>query len=68
MQHGWWHGEAVTRGRFISWVAGYGTVPSARLLLADEVEARAPAVWPDERGTTMRILFPHGGTWAAGRR
>ncbi|WP_189315533.1 hypothetical protein [Streptomyces brasiliensis] len=48
VMHGWWGSEVVARGKFVSWVGAYGTVPGARLVLADEVEARAIVVWPDE--------------------
>ncbi|MER5914758.1 hypothetical protein ABT124_30895 [Streptomyces sp. NPDC001982] len=48
VQHGWWSDEAVARGKFVSWVGEYGTMPDARLVLADEAEARPLAVWPDE--------------------
>ncbi|MGW1801693.1 hypothetical protein ACWCQN_38695 [Streptomyces sp. NPDC001984] len=47
VMHGWWSDEAVARGKFVSWVGQYGTMPDARLLLADEAEAHPLAVWPD---------------------
>ncbi|MFF3877290.1 hypothetical protein [Streptomyces sp. NPDC001978] len=48
IMHGWWGNESTTRRKFSSWIGEYGTIPSARLVLADEDEARQVAVWPDE--------------------
>ncbi|MFK0020792.1 hypothetical protein [Streptomyces sp. NPDC090798] len=44
---GWWENDAVARGKFVSWVGEYGTIPGARLTLVDEAAARTLAVWPD---------------------
>lgn len=41
-------GERRSRARQVrAWVGEYGTIPGARLTLADEAEARTLAVWPD---------------------
>ncbi|MFI7406574.1 hypothetical protein ACIBW9_39950 [Streptomyces sp. NPDC049541] len=38
---------ACARGKFVVWVGQYGSIPSTRITLVDEAEARTLAVWPD---------------------
>ncbi|MGC9541564.1 hypothetical protein [Streptomyces sp. UG1] len=46
-QHGWWRNEAVARDKFTRWIGEYGSLPDARVILADEQEGTVLTSWPD---------------------
>ncbi|MGV9901997.1 hypothetical protein ACWDU8_05765 [Streptomyces sp. NPDC003388] len=46
---GWWGTEAVARKKFRSWVGEYGSLPGARITLADEETAAVLASWPGQQ-------------------
>lgn len=69
VMHGWWLLEATARGKFVSWIGGYGGLPDARVALVDQETGTLLDVWPGVVGARwLRELdAPPGTAPGAGR-
>lgn len=48
MMHGWWDDEATARRQWTAWIGERGSMPDARITLADEETGETLANWPEE--------------------
>lgn len=46
--HGWWADRAVADRKLREWIGEYGSMPDARVTLADEETGSVLTDWPDE--------------------
>ncbi|RPE38994.1 hypothetical protein EDD90_1944 [Streptomyces sp. Ag109_O5-1] len=48
IMHGWWVSEVTAREKFSAWVDERGSMPRARVTLADEETGAVLTSWPEE--------------------
>jgi hypothetical protein len=48
VQHGWWASEMTARAKFTRWTVQHGSLPDARVTLADEETGSVLTDWSNE--------------------
>jgi hypothetical protein len=46
--NGWWADESTARRKHRDWIGEHGSMPGARVTLADEEDVGVLTTWPDE--------------------